>query len=517
MQKENRTLLIIIAVLVVVLVVVVALFWTMTHYILADGALYSRRAESLDLRGAEISLREFQSISEKMPECDITWDVPFQDGKLSSTETEVTVTALTDEDVLALDYLPMLETVHAENCTDYAQLTALQQRQPGVRVLYEVSVAGKKYDQDTEKLTLSVLTEEDAAQMCYLPKLSSVEVSGCEDYALLQQLQQAHPEWNLTYTVSLGGEEFPGDSGSVEVYGASYEELEAGLPGLPELAKLSVTNPDADADQMLSLREEYPEVDIQWQVEIYGQTVTEDVTELDISGAQVESTEEVEKLVACLPNLEKLIMSDCGIDSETMAEYRERQRDNYKVVWTVYLSSKAKARTDDTYFMPIQQGEYYLLDKHTTELKYCEDMVCIDVGHHKIHNIDFVSYMPHLKYLILAHTEVQDVTPIVNCQELIYLEVDWSTIRDYSPIAELKSLEDLNLNQTYCDITPILQMTWLKNLWAPGRSYEVQQKLIEALPDTHLQLVDGNPAGEGWRNLPNYYAMRDYLGMPYMD
>lgn len=501
----------------VLLVLVLVTVWVFTHYVFAAGSFHSLKAETLDLRGGDVSVEDYLKISEKMSGCDIIWDVPFQGGTVSSKETEITVTELSDEDVLALDYLSMLETVHGEKCTDYAQLVELQLRHPQCKVLYYVPFSAQKYDQDTKELTLSKLTEEEAVLLSYLPQLRKVSVSGCEDYAMLQQLQQEHPEWNLTYTVNIGGTEFPGDSVSVSVYGATYEELSMGLPGLPALNSVQLTNPDADAAQLQDLREAYPNLSIQWEVEIGGQTVTEDVTELDISGMEVESCEEVERLVACLPNLEKLIMSDCGIDNEEMAQFRERQRDNYKVVWTVYLSDKAKVRTDETYFMPIQQGEYYLLDKHTPDLKYCEDMVCIDVGHHKIHNIDFVSYMPHLKYLILAHTEVQDLSPIVNCKELIYLEIDWSTVRDYSPLVELTALEDLNLNKTYCDITPILQMTWLKNLWAPGRSYSVQQQLIEALPDTHLQLTDKNPAGQGWRNLPNYYAMRDYLGMYYME
>lgn len=516
MVKANRKLVILIAVLAAILILALAVLWTVIHYVYICGSLYPRDTKELDLRGTEISLEEFADISRKLPGCDILWDIPFQDGTLESTETKIVVTKLTEEDVRALDYLTKVETVHGENCKDYIQLAELQKRHPDCKVLYSVLISGESFDQDTETVRLTALTEADAELLSYLPKLSKVEISGCEDYALLQRLQQERPEWNLSYTVKIGGEEFRWDAASVEAEAATYEELTAGIPGLPQLKDLALVNPDADAAQLLSLRKEYPGIAIRWKVDLYGQMVTEDVTELDISGIQVASCEEVEKKVACLPNLEKLIMSDCGIDNETMAQFRERQRGNYKVVWTVYLSSKCKARTDETYFMPIQQGEYYLQDKHTANLKYCEDMVCIDVGHHKIHNIDFVAYMPHLKYLILAHTEVQDVSPIVNCQELVYLEVDWSTIKDYTPIAELKSLEDLNLNQTYCDITPILKMTWLKNLWAPGRSYDVQQLLIEALPNTHLQLQEGNAAGEGWRNLPNYYAMRDYLGMHYM-
>lgn len=512
MQKKSRILIILAA---IVLLAAGAVF-LLTQYVFADGKLYSRSSQELDLRGTGLTAESYRSLAEKLPDCRILWDVPFQGGTLPSDTRELTVTSLTDEDVAALSHLTELATVHGEGCADYAQLARLQEEHPEAAVLYRVNISGKDRDPDTTELTLTELTAQDAANLAYLPKLGSVSVSGCTDYALLQQLQAEHPEWNLRYTVALGGEEFDADAASVQVQGATAEELSQALTGLTELQDLYILNPKADHTQLQQLRTDYPGVEIRWAVELYGQTVTEDVVELDISGAQVASCEEVEQLVACLPKLEKLIMSDCGIDSETMAQFRERQRENYKVVWTVYLSDKCKARTDDIYFMPIQQGEYYLKDEHTEELKYCEDMICIDVGHHMIHNIDFVAYMPHLKYLILAHTGVRDVSPIVNCQELVYLEVDWSEIRDYTPIKELKALEDLNLTETYCDITPILEMTWLKNLWAPGRSYSVRQQLEEALPNTHLQLNKKAPAGEGWRDLPNYFAQRDILGMHYM-
>ena len=516
MDKTKRKLITVLAVIAAVLAAAVAAVVILLNYTFVGGGMYAKNSETLDLRGQEISIEDYQDISRKLPNCEILWDVPFQGKSHFCQETEIWVAELTDADVLALDYLTALETVHAEDCTDYSQLLHLQQRHPDAAVIYMVPVAGEAYPHDTQKLALTKITQADVTNMGYLPRLSSVEVSGFDDYAFLQQLQQENPAWNLTYTVELCGEEYAWDTTDLTLSGAKYSQLEAAMPGLPNLETINLLNPDAQGQQLLQLRQDYPQVDIQWEVELCGLTVKYDVTELDISGMQVESCEEVEQLVACLPNLEKLIMSDCGIDNETMAAFRERQRENYKVVWTVYFSEDTHARTDDIYFMPIQQGEYYFLDSHTENLKYCEDMICLDLGHHPIRNIDFVAYMPHLKYLILAHCEVQDVSPIVNCQELIYLEVDWSTIRDYTPIAQLRSLEDLNINKTYCDITPLLEMTWLKNLWAPGRSYADGQLLLEALPDTHVELRDASPIGEGWRNLQNYYDMRDLLGMPYM-
>lgn len=509
----RRVFLIVSCVLVVLLVLTVVLG---SIFIYTPAGFFLRGTKELDLREKEISLEEFSRIQGQFPDSIILWNIPFQGTLLCNTDDTITIDQLTDGDVDLLNYMTNLKTVHGENCTDYPQLMELQRRHPEAAVLFSVPLGEELYPMDTTSLTLTGLTQQDVAFLAYLPALEQVQVSGCADYALLQQLQQQNPQWNLTYTVALAGEEYPWDCTELDITGVSGQELNAALAGLPRLEKLFLRNPEIPGAALVELRSAYPALELSWQVEIYGQTVGDDVVELDISGTKVESCEEVEALVECLPNLEKLIMSDCGIDNETMAAFRERQRPNYKVVWTVYLSDKTKARTDDLYFMPIQQGEYYFLDEDSYNLRYCEDMVCLDLGHHMIHNIDFVEFMPHLKYLILAHSGVRDVSPIVHCQELVYLEVDWSEIKDYTPIKELKSLEDLNINKTYCDITPILEMTWLKNLWAPGRSYETQRLLTEALPDTRLVLQEPTPAGQGWRNLQNYYDMRDLLGMRYM-
>ena len=174
-------------------------------------------------------------------------------------------------------------------------------------------------------------------------------------------------------------------------------------------------------------------------------------------------------------------------------------------------------RTDETTFMPVREAVYYFFDEDTYNLRYCEEMVCIDLGHMAIRNIDFVEFMPHLKYLILAHTTVTDITPISNCKELVFLEMDWTGIKDYEPLLGCTALEDLNLGLTYGDPEIIGQMTWLKNLWWKGRGYNAQVLLQEKLPNTTLVFNSKLTVGGGWRKLQNYYDMRDPLEMPYME
>ena len=496
-----------------VAVVILAAVIVMTQFVFVAGGMYYVRSATLDLRDKMLTEADYQALTEKLPQCDITWNVPFQNGFLSSQETAVTVSSLTEEDVRMLGYLSGLQTVYAETCQDYLQLAQLQQNHPEVDVRYSVSIGGTVYGKDTRELTLTGLTEEDARNLPALLQLSNVEISGCEDYAMLRQLQREYPQWNLSYAVCIAGQTYPWDYSDLQAESWSAQEVATALAGLPYLKTLSLTNPLAQHADLTALREEYPGVDLSWKVELFGQTFEEDTTEVDISGNIVEACEDVEKLVACLPNLEKLIMSDCGIDSETMAQFRERQRENYKVVWTVYLGNICFLRTDAETFMPYKQGEGYLEDRETAELKYCEDIICMDLGHNYIRDLSFLEYMPKMKYLVLAHTKIRDITPIAACKELVFPEINWTYVQDYSPLVELKKLEDLNLSRTYADVTPLLEMTWLKNLWIPNRPYD-EEIVVAALPDTYVEIV--SPNTKGWRHLENYYIMRDLLGMHYM-
>ena len=225
--------------------------------------------------------------------------------------------------------------------------------------------------------------------------------------------------------------------------------------------------------------------------------------------------QDLEKKMSYLPDAEQVFLGKCGLDNEELAALRERERENYKVVWTVQLGKKLTARTDDTTFMPVREHVYYFLDDDAYNLRYCEEMLCVDVGHMGLTNIDFVSGMPHLQFLILAHNgQLQDISPISSCKELIFLELDWSAVKDFSPLVGCTSLEDLNIGLTYPSVEPLMQMPWLKNLWMVERGGGYQ--LSQALPDTKIVATANATVGAGWRNLPNYYKMRDMLGMEYM-
>ena len=426
----------------------------LASHIFVEDAVYPQDAETLDLRGTGISVAHYETLRKQLPDCTISWELPFQGLFYPNDTTELTVTSLTDEDVALLDYLPGLTAVHAEGCTDYPQLMALQARRPECRVNWQVTLSGESYPHTTRSLTF---TDADPAQ-------------------LLEN-----------------------------------------IPYLPDLESIHFIQPEMAAEDLLLLRETFPNIAITWEKDVLGATYADDVTELDFSGMALESLEELEALMKYFPDLEKLILCDCGFDNETLAAFRERVRQDYKVVWSVKIYTLV-VRTDELTFMP-EKYDLNVTDAHLKDLVYCEDMLCVDLGHKSVRNLDFLYGMPHLQYLIVADSDVTDITAVGSLKELIYLEVFKTDVSDYSPLLGCTSLEDVNLAFTDGDASVFAEMPWLKNLWINccGVDQETRQLLIEALPNTTIEFDHGWHMGNSWRGVENYFRMRDLLEMPYYD
>ena len=560
-RKLNPVLLIVLA--AALLAVGIAVWFLLTHVWVA-GTFYSRNADVLDLRFADATTADYDKLRKKAPNSEILWRIPFQ-GKTYDQDTDVLyVTSLTDEDVATLDYFTRLKTVEAQKCTDYPQLAALTARRPEVTVEYTVTIDGREYPQDTAVVSISGITEEEINLLTYLPELTAVTAVGCRTPEQMTRLRDFCQEKGLSFALRFGTKTYPDTVEELDVTGVTDGELEL-LQLLPELKTLHLKNPKADPETVAQLRSTYPKADISWEVEIAGVSFPDDTKEVDLSavlessaaqtaagtaagtqtaaGAQTttktqtttgtatgtqstketQSTapavtlnlEDLEKKMSYLSDAKQVFLGKCGLDNEKLAALRERVRDSYKLVWTVQLGKKLTARTDDTTFMPVREHVYYFLDEDAYNLRYCEDMLCVDVGHMGLTNIDFVKGMPHLQILILAHNgQLQDISPISSCKELIFLELDWSAVKDFTPLVGCTSLEDLNIGLTYPSVEPLMQMTWLKNLWMVDRGGAYQ--LSQALPDTKIVATANATVGAGWRNLPNYYKMRDMLGMEYM-
>lgn len=400
---------------------------------------------------------------------------------------------------------------------DYEKLHAAL---PECNILWSVPVDGCYNDNESTEITVSSFSQQAIDTLKYFPNLKKVDAFYCDDYEYLAAAQRAYPDVKVWYKVPMGSVDIQSDCTGLKLKKVDLENLRNALQYLPNMKDVTFQEELPSAEELEKLVEDFPEVNFHWNTQVLGLDVGTDTTELDLSGMKMKNTDELEAALGYMPSLQKVIMSDCGISNEAMDALNNRYPD-IRFVWTVKVGWH-KVRTDATVFMPVKAKLVLPYGNQCDVLKYCVDMVAIDLGHCEITNCSFVAYMPNLQYLILAQTKISDLTPLMYRDKLVYLELfTCPNIRDYSPLVTLKNLEDLNICYTWGNIEPITRMTWLKNLWwspGPHRWQQVQYRkgiLTECLPDTYLELDTDSSTGDGWRELPNYYKQRDLFEMPY--
>lgn len=535
-KKTNKTpIVVLLVVLLLVAALLVGMIWFVKTHFFVDGRAYRNDTAFLDLRDQNITVEEYEAIRSKLPDCEIQWSIPFQGSRYDVDRTTILqVESLSDADLELLAYMKALEAVDATRCREYGQIQKLQAQYPDLDVSYVVTIGGTEYPRDAVEVATVNLTDEEIALMTMLPQLKSVDATGCQDPARLAALSAAFPDVHVSYEVQLLGQTFTEADVSATFNDPNVEELMEKLACLPGMESVHLVEPEASAEALRQLMDTYPDITFTWDKTVLGTAFNSAETVYDLSDfaltdtptynwrAALDATETaritavVEEAMAYFPNAEKVILPAYAFDNETMAAFREKMRPEYKVVWTVYVTAKP-VRTDQEV---IHSSAYQVcfIDEQSQDLKYCEDAIVVDIGHSYVKDISWVEGMPNLKYLILTHNWVKDLTPISTCKKLVYLELFWNDhIPDYTPILGCTALEDLNISGTYADIEPLYQMTWLKNLWANacGLTQEEQNTLKESLPNTTVMTTGGSYTTGGWRQVQGYYDMRDIMGLPY--
>lgn len=475
--------------------------------------------KSIDVRDTGMTVEQYEWLRAEFLGCDVAWELPFQGGYYSLDTQSITLTSLTEEDILLLDYLPELTTVDARECPDTACLVKLQAHRPACRVLYRVSVGGWDWDWDTTGMELVDADHAELAEkLTYLPELKELTLTGrLPEAGQLERLQEQYPQINITWKTETFGLLLTKQTTELDLRDSgisSVSQLEDLLGYLPALETVDITGCGLDQDGLLGLMARWPEVYFRCQLRIGGRTFSTDVEEMDLSNLPFEGVEEVESLLHCFPNLRKVVMCECGIDYEEM-DALDKRHENIRFVWSVRLAGML-FRTDAIYFTPNKYG-LVCTDDNIYDLRYCVDMVCVDIGHSEnVTNCGWAAFMPRLKYLVLADSGVQSAEPLAGLQELAFLELFQSKVRDYTPLTHCAGLRDLNLCYTYGDPTPLAQMTWLERLWWSGCPWKGRKLLQESLADTQLEFSTVSSTGSGWREGQLYYDMRDFIGMDYM-
>ena len=139
-------------------------------------------------------------------------------------------------------------------------------------------------DKLAESLTM-VMDAGDLYKLNQYPNLKSVDLSGSTCYWAIWDFIENHPNLDVTFTVDLGGTAVDSRAETVTLNAGSYtyESLGENLQYLPSLTSLSLPNTTLTSGEIHGLTAAYPNIAIDFTIELFGSTIGSDTTELDLT------------------------------------------------------------------------------------------------------------------------------------------------------------------------------------------------------------------------------------------
>lgn len=454
----------------------------------------------LDARGNRaFTYEDYVAVRNGHPACQVAWSIPVGDGYVDSTAKDVDLTA----------YGPSAEEV-----------ALLRERFPDTRFSYTVTLMGKAVDPDAEAVDLQGATDVDpdeiAAALSLLPNVKTVDLRGAPMEAeTVAALCDAWPEVRFLFTCAVPGVPMSSDDETVTLTGGTYADLQrymAFMDYLPNLQYIDARTVQLTTEELQALQADARCRRIVYGFTVFGKNVTTLDTELNLDNIPVSDPGQIEAVIRVMPNLKRISMVGCGLSDEAMGALFDAHPE-IKFVWVVSFG-KYKLRTDATAFTTnlYAVNDYHYTSATFAPLRYCTDLMMLDLGHCDITSIEGLAGLKKLRVLILADNNISDISPLEGLEDLEYVELFLNRkIHDFSPLANKTKLVDLNIY--YCqiqDVTPLTTCTSLKRLWLGecGLSDGQIGKLRKALPDCKINARGSSATGEGWRDHRHYEVLK---------
>lgn len=522
----RKFLIVTIVILSLILTGLLGFMWYDATHFYVDGQAYSYYAKTLDLREKEITLEHYQAVQSQLPACEILWNVPLEGGSFSSDSTQLTLTALGEQDLnLLADYFPNLQRIDASACKNYALLAELADRVSGCEVVYQVALGGANADPNATTLTLEsgnfvfdVLLEN----LTYLPELETVHFPKSQlTQEQLEALAEAYPEITVTGTVELLDKEYDTRTTSLDLSAmtsADVADVAGKLSMLTALQDVELMNANGVSkltmEDVRTLQEAVPGAAFHYVFDFYGITVSTLDEEVIIKGIKVEDGRLEENLrlaLGLMENCRRFVLEARGaydklwdhINHATLAQIREEFRDQTKLVWRVYFGDNGSSLTD----AQVLRAVYGLTDDNSKNLVYCENVRYLDLGHNEyLDYMDFLSGMKELEVAILSGAPLKDLSPIAACKNLKFLEIaNCIYLPGIEALAECTQLEMLNISFTRFTDVSVLEKLNLTHLTAVQTQIpdEFMEQYIADHPDCWTVYEGDQPYGVGWRYAEN--------------
>ena len=303
-------------------------------------------------------------------------------------------------------------------------------------------------------------------------------------------------------TVRVGSYQYVADIHGI--YIEDLNELKEQIRKLPNLLYIDMCNCGLSNAQMEDLMNTFPSVRFVWMLKMTASKTVEVEVEVDDDEDDDDDDDD----------------DDDG-EGEGEGEGKEKEKEKKTKTETKEVKLEWTVRTDALAFSTLHEykDDPTLSNGKAQVLKYCEDLVALDIGHNGIWDTSFMRGKD-LHILIVVdnwngakRVMFDDLTVANSFKNLMYLETfPNSDFVDYSFLKNTKEIRDLNISYThvsnisYLENLPKLERLWIEHTWF---SAEDIQKLREMYPNVKIVSEGKGSVDQGWRNHPRYKAMID--------
>ena len=168
-----------------------------------------------------------------------------------------------------------------------------------------------------EDLTM-VITYENVGQLENYKNLKRLDATGSTCYPALEVFARNHPDILVSYTVSLGKVEVPHgiEEISLNAEDTDFETLQTNLQYLKDTKYLRLPKTTLTAEELDTLSEKYPDLEITYTLGLAGKEYSADTTQVDLSALTSSDVLAAAETLGRMPELTKVeLMSADGKSS----------------------------------------------------------------------------------------------------------------------------------------------------------------------------------------------------------
>ena len=364
--------------------------------------------------------------------------------------------------------------------------------------------------------TLAVSSEEElgaALRLC--PALTCLDLTNASvSRESIAAAEQDAPAMKLLWTDAVYGAS-ASDATALAFSGdQDADALATYLACFPALSEVDLTETALSDAQKDALSERFPNAAFRRMILLNGRPTDSFAETLDFSEAKIASCEAFSDALQSFPKLKRLEMHDCSLSDAQLAAIRDRYPD-IKVVWTVHVRGR-RVKTDAVAFssMQMKDNTSRITSKDADPLRYCTDLIALDLGHNNLTDIEWIRPLKNLQVLILAdNRKLTDISPLKDLEKLKFIELFLTNVSDISPLADHGELLDINLCWSKVkNVSALLSCKKLERIWfgvktANDIGKEGISALKDAFPNAQFDLESSSTStGAGWREHPRYDA-----------